>query len=245
MTLQSSFCTCIGQSVRGVDSYNEILNWLCCLSFSSHSFLSNNYTPAMPPKLKGKLQNKKKMKKQKESGLMEDKHKKATLEVDVLKDHLALQRQVMRQAQYHKQEIRGKLHELLEDLQEERDTKQAIYSEMTRQHQDLEQQSSSCIQALEEEVAKLKLQLSISQEDLQTLKEESEHMAQEKEAEITELRRDLENMEEEYQTILHSCLDQLLQKLTLAEQKWTRESLSVHHQYKQMLQDCGLNPLDI
>ncbi|CAI9532529.1 unnamed protein product [Staurois parvus] len=87
---------------------------------------------------------------------MEDKHKKATVEVDVLKDHLALQRQVTRQAQYHKQEMRGKLHELLEDLQEERDTKQAIYSEMTRQHQDLEQQSSSRIQVLEEEVAKLK-----------------------------------------------------------------------------------------
>lgn len=41
---------------------------------------------------------------------------------------LALQRQVMRQAQFHKQEIRGQLQEILEDLQEERDTKQAIYS---------------------------------------------------------------------------------------------------------------------
>ncbi|XP_018424611.1 PREDICTED: coiled-coil domain-containing protein 153 [Nanorana parkeri] len=199
----------------------------------------------MPPKLKGKLQNKKKMKKQKESGLMEDNYKKANLEVHVLQDHLALQRQVMRQAQHRKQEMRGKLHELLEDLQEEKDTKQAIYSEMTRQHKDLEQQSSSRIQDLEEEVAKLKLQLSISQEAMQTLKEESEHMTQEKEAEITELKREVENMEAEYETMLHSCLDQLLPKLSLVDQKWTSESLSIHHQYKQMLQDCGLNPFDI
>ncbi|KAM5132417.1 dynein regulatory complex protein 12 [Mantella aurantiaca] len=199
----------------------------------------------MPPKLKGKLQNKKKMKKQKESGLIGDNYKKATIEVHVLQDHLALQRQVMRQAQHHKQEMRGKVHELLDDLQEERDTKQAIYSEMTRQHHDLEHQSSSRIQALEEEVAKLKLQLSISQEALQTLKEESENMAQEKEAEITALKGEVENMETEYETILHSCLDQLLQKLSVAQQKWTSESLSIHHQYKHMLQECGLNPLDI
>ncbi|XP_072283059.1 dynein regulatory complex protein 12 [Pyxicephalus adspersus] len=199
----------------------------------------------MPPKLKGKLQSKKKMKKQKESGVIEDNYKKATLEVNVLQDHLALQRQIMRQAQHQKKEMRGKLHELLDDIQEERDTKQAIYSEMTRQHQDLEQQSSSRIQALEDQVAKLKLQLSISQEALQTLKEESEHMAQKKEDEITELKKEVQNMEAEYGTILHSCLDQLLTKLSMADQKWASESLSIHHQYKQMLQDCGLNPLDI
>ncbi|XP_063798979.1 coiled-coil domain-containing protein 153 isoform X3 [Pseudophryne corroboree] len=170
----------------------------------------------MPPKVKEKIKKKKKKtKKQKDgTGSVEEQYWKATLEVDVLQDHLSLQRQVTRQAQERKDELRGKLLELQEDLQEERDEKQAIYS------------------------AK-------SQHALQMLTEESQRIAKEKEAEITELKKEVENMGMEYETVLHSCLDQILSKLSVAEQQWTNEAQAIHQQHKQMLQDCGLNPLDI
>lgn len=202
--------------------------------------------PEMPPKLKGKSQKKKKLKKTKGgAGSVEEQFRKATLEVDVLQDHLALQRQVTRQAQQRKYELHGKLQELHEDIQDERDEKQAIYNEMTRQHLDLEQQSSARIQDLEAEVAELKLQLNNSQQAFQSLCEESQRITKAKEAEIEELKKQVESMETEYEHILHSSLDRILSKLTLAGQQWAKESLTIHQQHKHMLQDCGLNPLDI
>ncbi|XP_056400621.1 coiled-coil domain-containing protein 153-like isoform X3 [Hyla sarda] len=200
----------------------------------------------MTPKLKTKLQKKKKVKKSKdETGLVEEKFRKATHNVDVLQDHLALQRQVTREAQQHKYELHGKLQELQEDIQDERDEKQAIYNEMTRQHCELKQQSSVCIQNLEEEVAELKLQLNNSQHAFLLLSEESHQITKEKNEEIKGLKKQIESMETEYEHILHSSLDQILSKLTLAGQQWKKESSIIHQQYKHMLQDCGLNPLDI
>ncbi|XP_073422567.1 dynein regulatory complex protein 12 [Dendrobates tinctorius] len=200
----------------------------------------------MPPKLKAKSPKKKKVKKSKGgTGSLEEQFRKATLEVDVLQDHLALQRQVTRQAQQRKYEMHGKLQELHEDIQDERDEKQAIYNEMTRKHRDLEQRNSARIQHLEEEVAELKLQLNDSQKAFQLLTEESLHTVKEKETEIEELKKQVENMETEYEHILHSCLDRILSKLTLTGQQWEKESLTIHQKHKHMLQDCGLNPLDI
>ncbi|KAG9482576.1 hypothetical protein GDO78_011321, partial [Eleutherodactylus coqui] len=149
------------------------------------------------------------------------------------------------QAQQRKQELRGKLQGLQEDIQDERDEKQALYSEMTRQHRDLKQQSSARIRDLEGEVAGLKLQLSNSQHAFQLLKDESHRITEEKEAEIEELKNQVESMETEYEQILHSSLDRILSNLALAGQRWAKEALTVHQQYKHMLQDCGLNPLDI
>ncbi|XP_063291940.1 coiled-coil domain-containing protein 153 [Pelobates fuscus] len=200
----------------------------------------------MPPKLKGKAQKKKKTKKQKDgSGSIEEQYRRAALEVDVLQDHLALRRHVTRRAQELKEELQEKLQVLQSDIEGERDEKQAIYSEMTRKHRNLELESSEHIQSLEEEVAELKLKLGKSQNELRMFQEESARKAAEKEAEITDLRIEVENMEKEYETLLHSCLDQLLSKLNTADLQWTKQALSIHQQHKEMLLDCGLNPLDI
>ncbi|XP_073513943.1 dynein regulatory complex protein 12 isoform X2 [Phyllobates terribilis] len=169
----------------------------------------------MPPKLKAKSPKKKKVKKLKGgTGSLEEQFRKATLEVNVLQDHLALQRHVARQAQQRKYELHGKLQELHEDIQDERDEKQAIYNDN-------------------------------SQQAFQLLSKESLHIAKEKEAEIEELKKQVENMETEYEQILHFSLDRILSKLTLTGQQWEKESLTIHQQHKHMLQDCGLNPLDI
>ncbi|XP_053547334.1 coiled-coil domain-containing protein 153 [Bombina bombina] len=198
----------------------------------------------MPPKQKVKSQKKKTKKKKDVSGSVEERYRRAALEVDVLQDHLALRSQVTRRAQERREELQGKLQDLQGDLQEERDEKQAIYSEMTRQHQTLEQQSTVRIQNLEGEVAKLREELAISQQALQKLRVESEQVATKKDVEIAGLRNELENIESEYEALMHSCLDQLLSKLSVAEQQWSGQALCFHKQYKQMLKDCGLNPLE-
>ncbi|KAM4702958.1 dynein regulatory complex protein 12 [Rhinophrynus dorsalis] len=199
----------------------------------------------MPPKQKGKSQ-KKKGKKQKDgTGSVEEQYRRAALEVDILQEHLALRRQVTRRTQEHRHKLKMKLEELQGDLEGEKEDKQAIYSEMARQYRTLEEQSSVCIQALEKEVVELRLQLAKSQQALQDLREESERTKVEKEAKITQLRGEVESMESEYEALLHSCLDQLLSKLSVAELQWKGQALSIHQQHKQMLQDCGLNPLDL
>uniref|UniRef100_A0A8C5N363 Dynein regulatory complex protein 12 n=1 Tax=Leptobrachium leishanense TaxID=445787 RepID=A0A8C5N363_9ANUR len=201
----------------------------------------------MPPKLKGKIQKKKKKgKNQKDgSGSIEEKYCRATLEVDVLQDHLALHSQVTRRAQDLKEDLEVKFQELEKDLEGERDEKQAIYTEMTRRHRTLEQESTQHIQSLETEVAQLKIELAMSQNELLRFQEESALKAADKEVEIAELRAEVEKIEKEYETLLHSCLDQLLSKLNVAELQWTNQAISIHQQHKQLLHDCGLNPLDI
>ncbi|KAG8434557.1 hypothetical protein GDO86_012799 [Hymenochirus boettgeri] len=198
----------------------------------------------MPPKLKAKSQ-KKKGKKQKDGkNSVEEQYWKAALEVEVLQDHLALGRQVTRRTQEHKEELRAKLQELQEGLQEEKDAKQAIYSEMTRQQRNLEQESTASIQTLREEVAELRLQLAKSQQALHALQEESERMKSEKDAQIAGLQEEVENMETEYGNLLHSCLDKMLSKLSVAGQQWKDQALLTHQHHKQILKDYGLNPLE-
>ncbi|KAE8592330.1 hypothetical protein XENTR_v10018731 [Xenopus tropicalis] len=224
--------------------FSKIIFFLCLCIFQSYD--SDYYISFidMPPKQKGKSQKKKGKKTKNGTSSVDDQYRKATLEVEVLQNHLALRRQVTRRTQEHKEELHAKLQELQGDLEEEKSEKQAIYSEMTRQQQALEQQSSASIQALKQEVAELRLQLGESQQELKEVREELEHTKSEKEDQIIHLRREVENMESEYENLLHSCLDHLLSKLNVAELQWKDQALSIHQQHKQMLQDYGLNPLD-
>ena len=40
-------------------------------------------------------------------------------------------------------------------------------------------------------------------------------------------------------------MDKLVEKMTVARQKWEKQSTSIQIQNKQLLLDFGLNPLDI
>ncbi|XP_029428596.1 coiled-coil domain-containing protein 153-like isoform X2 [Rhinatrema bivittatum] len=168
----------------------------------------------MPPKKKEKARKKGKQKKSGTDHDMEERFRRTVLEVEVLQDHLALRRDVARQAEAKGAELKARLLLLEQELQHERDDKKDIYA-------------GSC------------------QQEMQQLQEENQQILLEKNQAIVELQRTTESIEAEYEKILHATLDNLLSKLTLVKLRWTSQAISIHSDYKQRLQECGLNPLDI
>ncbi|XP_029428594.1 coiled-coil domain-containing protein 153-like isoform X1 [Rhinatrema bivittatum] len=199
----------------------------------------------MPPKKKEKARKKGKQKKSGTDHDMEERFRRTVLEVEVLQDHLALRRDVARQAEAKGAELKARLLLLEQELQHERDDKKDIYAEMIRKYKELQQESEVRTQGLEAEVKKLQEKLGSCQQEMQQLQEENQQILLEKNQAIVELQRTTESIEAEYEKILHATLDNLLSKLTLVKLRWTSQAISIHSDYKQRLQECGLNPLDI
>ncbi|XP_039352822.1 coiled-coil domain-containing protein 153 isoform X3 [Mauremys reevesii] len=108
---------------------------------------------------KGKKGGKQKKKKNVAENEVEEKYRKAALEVDILKEHLALRRDVARQAKADSEGLKQRLLELEQELEMSRDDKKDIYEEMIRQYQELQRQTETRIQQLETETKQLQEQL--------------------------------------------------------------------------------------
>ncbi|XP_069080939.1 dynein regulatory complex protein 12 [Pleurodeles waltl] len=200
----------------------------------------------MPPKKKkGKGKKKGKAKKSDGPDAIEEKYRRSTLEVEVLQDHLALRRDVARQAQAQSGVLKLKLQELERELEGERHDKKAIYTEMIRQYKELQLESEARIQQLETRANLLEEQLGTCQSEVQELHAENNRILAEKNEAIEALEHKINSMETEYEKILHDSLDGLLSKLAVAKMQWTEQATSIHMACKQTLQECGLNPLDI
>ncbi|XP_014350708.1 coiled-coil domain-containing protein 153 [Latimeria chalumnae] len=199
----------------------------------------------MPPKKRAKGKKKKGKKKPVDDNAVEEKYKKASLEVEVLKDHLALRRNMCREAQACKEGLKLKLLTLERDLEDERDDKMVINADMTRQYKTMQTDMGIQVHQLEIEVSRLRQQLATCQQELQTTCEEKAWIVKEKDEMIIELQGKIDNMETEYEKILHESLDTLLAKLETAKFRWNDQATALHFQYKQKLLDFGLNPLDI
>ncbi|CAM4612757.1 unnamed protein product [Lepidochelys kempii] len=85
---------------------------------------------------KGKKGGKQKKKKNVAENEVEEKYRKAALEVDILKEHLALRRDVARQVKADSEGL--KQRQLERELEMSRDDKKDIYEEMIRQYQELQ-----------------------------------------------------------------------------------------------------------
>ncbi|XP_044852947.1 coiled-coil domain-containing protein 153 isoform X2 [Mauremys mutica] len=111
---------------------------------------------------KGKKGGKQKKKKNVAENEVEEKYRKAALEVDILKEHLALRRDVARQAKDDSEGLKQRLLELEQELEMSRDDKKDIYEEMIRQYQELQRQTETRIQQLETETKQLQEQLAVT-----------------------------------------------------------------------------------
>uniref|UniRef100_A0A8C4SKG4 Dynein regulatory complex protein 12 n=1 Tax=Erpetoichthys calabaricus TaxID=27687 RepID=A0A8C4SKG4_ERPCA len=201
----------------------------------------------MPPKKKGKEKSKGKKEKKKpaDGNSLEEKYRRSTLDVEVLKDHLALRRDIARQAQACSHELKTRLSSLEQTLGEERDDKKAISADLTRQYKTMQTEMGVKVHQLEIEVSRLRQQLAACQESLQNEQQERERITQEKDATIAELQGKIDNMETEYEKILHDSLDNLLSRLADTKMNWVKVSTALHLEYKHKLAGFGLNPLDI
>ncbi|XP_048369508.1 coiled-coil domain-containing protein 153 isoform X2 [Sphaerodactylus townsendi] len=158
----------------------------------------------MSPMRKGK--GKKGGKQKKTTVADEEKYRKSLLEVETLKQHLVLRRDVARQAMADSEGLKQRLAELEQELKEARGDKQDIYEEMIRQFQQLQHQTDTRIQRLEAETQSLQEQLAACREDVQQSRADKAKMQEEKEEAISKMQRKIDSMETEYEKILHLFL---------------------------------------
>ncbi|XP_054853567.1 coiled-coil domain-containing protein 153 [Eublepharis macularius] len=175
----------------------------------------------------------------------EEKYRRRVLEVETLKQHLVLRRDVARQAMAGSDGLKQRLVELEQELEEARGDKQDIYEEMIRRFQQLQGQTDTRIQHLEAESQNLREQLAACQNDVRLSRADKEKMQKEKEEAIAEMQRKIDKMETEYEKILHGSLDLVLSKLQTAKLGWEKEATTLHMEYKDRLKEFGLNPLEI
>ncbi|XP_077161969.1 dynein regulatory complex protein 12 isoform X2 [Paroedura picta] len=175
----------------------------------------------------------------------EESYRKKTLEVETLKQHLVLQRDVTRHAMADSEGLKQRLAELEKELGEARGDKQDIYEEMIREFQQLQRRTDRRIQRLEAETQSLQEQLAVCQEDVRQSRAEKEKMQEEKEEAIAKAQRKIDEMETEYEKILHGCLDLVLSKLEAAKLGWEEEATTLHLEYKDRLKEFGLNPQEV
>ncbi|XP_027691510.1 coiled-coil domain-containing protein 153 [Vombatus ursinus] len=201
----------------------------------------------MPPKIKGKVSKaggqKKKNKSQDES--TEIKHRRTALELEILRDHLALRRDETRQAIACRGQLRERLQELEAEVEGARGDGEAVYAEMSRQYQALRKEAETQRHQLEEEVKVLRKELEACQREAKTAKGEAEQALAERDKTLAQLQAYVTEMEAKYEEILHHSLDRLLAKLTTAKLEWDTAALRLHDKHKEQLQQFGLNPLDL
>lgn len=198
----------------------------------------------MPPKKKaGK--GKKKKKDDKEEFTIEDKYKKTLMEVESLKEHLAMRTEIARRAQSKAEDINEKMFQAKETINVEKQDKLEISADLTRQYKTMQTELTLRIHNLEQHVSILKDQLALTERELMRTKNEKEEIINEKDLKIENLQFKIDNMETAYENILHDALDAMRDKIEDAKNKWQSESTQIQEQNKKLLLEFGLNPLDI
>ncbi|XP_015739510.1 coiled-coil domain-containing protein 153 isoform X2 [Coturnix japonica] len=224
--------------------YNNSLAWrqLLCAELCAPSFASR-----MPPKGKGKRKNG--VKQHKKGKAAESQaaatSRRAALEADRLQEHPVHWRDMVWKVRADSDGLRRRLWELEQALEQAQEDKRDMHAEMTRQYQELQKQTASYSQRLEAKVKSL-------QEQLATMLQESQHIQQaatkalaERDRTITQLQGRIDIMQREYKKIFHDSLDLVLDKMAEARQHWKEEGTTICLEYKQHLQEFGLNPLEI
>ncbi|XP_067103009.1 dynein regulatory complex protein 12 [Osmerus mordax] len=199
----------------------------------------------MPPKKKGRRKIKKTKKPEEGVNKLEAQYKRTVLDVEILRDHLAVRCDVARQARAVSSELRVEVRDLEQKLSHERQDRSDVSEVVSRQYDSIQTGLTARVKRLEEEVISLRQQLAQCKEELRTERAQGDLLQQEKDATISELQTRLDSMETDYEKILHDSLDSLASQLCAARQGWEDQSFSLHQEYKVMLSDFGLNSLDI
>ncbi|XP_042538886.1 coiled-coil domain-containing protein 153 [Dipodomys spectabilis] len=202
----------------------------------------------MPPKMKEKGRKAAAQKKKKNSGAdveTEAKHRLMLLEKELLRDQLALRRDEARRAKAAKDLMKQRLQGLEVELERAQSETKAIYAEMSRQQQALQEKMAAHSKQLEEQARGLQEQLEICQKKAKAAREEAEQALAERDQILAQLQAHVTDMEAKYEEILHGSLDQLLAKMRAVKPQWDGDVLRLHARHKEQLRQFGLNPLDI
>ncbi|XP_017725991.1 PREDICTED: coiled-coil domain-containing protein 153 isoform X1 [Rhinopithecus bieti] len=159
----------------------------------------------MPPKNKEKGKKSGAQKKKKNWGAdveAESRHRLVVLEKELLRDHLALQRDEGRRAEASEDQLKQRLQRVEAELEGSRSEGKAIYAEMSRQCHALQEDMQSRSKQLEEEVKGLRGQLEARQREAAAAREEAGQALRERDQALSQLQTHVADMEAKYEEIL-------------------------------------------
>ncbi|XP_060579917.1 coiled-coil domain-containing protein 153-like isoform X2 [Ruditapes philippinarum] len=201
----------------------------------------------MPAKKKGKKKGKGGKKKKKDDATLEleDKYQRTVNEIEALKDHLAIRKELSRKAHGNEDEMKNRMKETEKVLEEHKSDQKAINADMTRQYKTMQTEMGLRIHKLETDLLRTRQQLATTEADLKKTKEEKERITKEKDEEIDSLNMKIVGMEKDYERILDETLDSLIAKIDAAKDKWEEKATLVQVNNKHVLVEFGLNPLEL
>ncbi|XP_072210787.1 dynein regulatory complex protein 12 isoform X1 [Excalfactoria chinensis] len=201
----------------------------------------------MPPKGKGKRKNG--VKQHRKGNAAESQaaatSRRAALEADRLQEHPVHWRDMVWKVRADSDGLQRRLWELEQALERAQEDKRDMHEEMTRQYQQLQKQTAAHSQRLEAKVKSLQEQLATKLQESQHIQQATTKALAERDRTIAQLQGRMNIMQREYEKIFHDSLDLVLAKMAEARQHWKEEGTTICLEYKQHLQEFGLNPLEI
>uniref|UniRef100_A0A671FH68 Dynein regulatory complex protein 12 n=1 Tax=Rhinolophus ferrumequinum TaxID=59479 RepID=A0A671FH68_RHIFE len=136
----------------------------------------------------------------------ESMHRLTVLEMELLRDHLALWKGEARRAKASEDQLKQRLQGLEAELEGARSEGKAIYAEMSRQCQALQEEMETRSRQLEQEMRGLREQLETCQRKAEVAQREAEQALREWDRTLAQLRTQVADMEAKYEEILHPGL---------------------------------------
>lgn len=192
----------------------------------------------MPPKKKkGKG-------KGKDGDELENKFKKATHEIESMRDELVFRRELVRRAQSVSALSRNKTMDLEIQIDEIRTDAKANNSELIRQYRAIESEMNVKVASLQVEFERTKQKLAETETKLKDKCKELDDLKTEKDQKIADLEQHIWNIERQHLNILTSAFDTLAGKVRDAHDRWVSEAVSIQSDHKHKLLELGLKPLE-
>ncbi|XP_053451230.1 coiled-coil domain-containing protein 153 isoform X1 [Nycticebus coucang] len=135
-----------------------------------------------------------------------EKRRKAGAQQKKKNSDAALRREETRRAKTSEDQVKQRLHRLEAELEGARSEGKAIYAEMKRKCQTLQENMETRNKQLEEEVKGLREKLETCQQEAEAAREEAEQAIGERDWTLAQLRAQMAGMEAEYEEILHVSL---------------------------------------
>jgi hypothetical protein len=200
----------------------------------------------MPPKKKGKKSAKDSKKKGKEGDLNDgDKLKLKTHEIDSLKDNLAFRKDFSRKSKAAYDEIKERLEETNNQIEEIESIHKASSAYLTYQYKTLQNEMGIKTHQLEAELFATRKKLEAAENLLKNRDEENKKINEEKDALIAELYEKNEKIQTIYDNIIQLTLDKFVQNLEIKKKSWEKTSENLQVKNKLLLSELGLKIHDI
>ena len=199
----------------------------------------------MPPKKKGK-KGKKGKKKGKDGELNEDDKLKMKIhEVDSLKDNLAFRRDFSKKTKAAYEEMKEKLEETNNHIEELESIHKASNAYLTNQYKSMQNEMEIKTQMLENELNSTRKKLEDTEIKLSEVIQEKKKIIEQKDEKIEELNQKVKNIQVAFDSVINLTLDQFNSNLLKKKMSWENSSMKLQTNNKKKLAELGLRIHDI